>query len=327
MLWVVSSLLHRVRQRQDWLFSLLAGIATLISATLFALTQHVSWFTGIYWAVVTVTTVGYGDVVPKNTSGRILAIVTMLVIIPLVGAIFADWAAKATSIHIRRILGMRTTSGTSQHLVILGYTPLIPHLLPDLLETHSAIILVADIDPNQIPDQERMQFIAGDPTNPHVLAKANLEHARQIVIVGDSDGDVLMTAIEAQHVVPDGPILAITHAAKAVAALQSIGVEGIATQDLMGELITQSLATPHAAELLQSLLNSERTQLEEVTVPRQWVGMKLSAVRAQPDTLVLGVVQRGQFNLGLPEDPLLTDDTTVVRLVLRPSQGGAKASS
>jgi len=271
--------------------------------------------------VVTVTTVGYGDVVPKNTTGRILAITTMLVVIPLVGVVFADWAAAAASIHIRRLLGMHSTSGTLQHLVILGYTPLIPHLLPDLLAAHPAIVLVADIALNQVPEEEGMHFIAGDPSNPHVLAKANLQQARQIVVVGDTDGDVLMTAIEAQHLVPGGPILAVTHAAKAVLALKAIGIEGIATQDLMGELITQSLATPHAAMLLQALLSSEATQLQEMVVPKEWVGSRLSAVRAQPEHVILGVVQAGQFHVGLPDDPVLTADTTVIQLGLRPAAG------
>lgn len=314
MIWLVSNLLQKVRKNQTWLYTSMAGVGALISATLFSLTQHVSWFIGLYWSIVTVTTVGYGDVVPKDTAGRIIAMATMLVVIPLVGAVFANWAAQATSLHIRRLFGMHTLSESRGHLVILGYTPVIPHLLPDLLKAHPSIILVADVDRNQIPDHPQMQYIAGDPSNPHVLAKARLEHAQQIVIVGETDGDVLMTAIEAHHVVPDGPMLAITHASKAITALKSLGIEGIATQDLVGELITQSLATPHAADLLQHMLSSRLGQLEEVPIPEEWIGRLLSEVRSQPTELVLGLIQNGQFTLGIPENPVLEKGALIVRL-------------
>jgi voltage-gated potassium channel len=61
----------------------------LLGAALFAITQHCPFTTGLYWAITTATTVGYGDVTPKNPSGRFVASAVMLTTIPLVGATFA----------------------------------------------------------------------------------------------------------------------------------------------------------------------------------------------------------------------------------------------
>ncbi len=317
MLWLMTSLLNKLGRRRAWLYAVLAGVGTVTAAVLFSLTQRVSLFTGFYWAVVTVTTVGYGDVVPKTAGGRLLAIGTMLVVLPLVGATFADWAASVTSLHLRRILGMHTLTAPHQPLVVLGYTPLVPHVLPDLLTQHPTVILVAEVDSNQVPEHPGMHFICGDPGNPHVLAKAHLDQAEQIVVVGPTDGDVLMTAIEAHHLRPDAPILAITHAAKAAAALKDIGIKGIATQNLLGELIAQSVATPHAAELLQMLLTEAGTELREVPVPSEWVGQPLSVVRTQSRGLILGCVHHGGITLGLNQDPVLTESSTLLEVATR----------
>jgi voltage-gated potassium channel len=55
----------------------------------YSATQHVPLTTGLYWAVETASTVGYGDVTPDNPAGRIVALVVMLSTIPLLAACFA----------------------------------------------------------------------------------------------------------------------------------------------------------------------------------------------------------------------------------------------
>lgn len=319
MVWLVARLVRRVRLPSSRGLVLVAAAVTLVAAALFSLTERVSWFTGLYWAVVTVTTVGYGDVVPKNTAARVVAIGTMVTVIPLVGAVFANWAAEETSVHFRRVLGMHRHSELAGHLVVLGYTPLIPHLLPDLLKSHDALVLVADVEANHLPEEPALRFIAGDPANPHILAKANLHQAAKVVIVGNTDGDVLMTAIEAQHQAPKGSILAIAHSSKAVEALRALGVEGMATQDLVGAVIARSTDTPHAAAMLERLLTGGDTVLEEVSASPEWVGRPLSAIRSHPGACILGVVQAGHFDWGLGTDPRITTDTVLVRLREVPS--------
>jgi voltage-gated potassium channel len=234
-------LLKRVRTRPAWHYTALAFLGVGLGATAFSLTQHVSWFVGWYWAVVTATTVGYGDVVPHTVAGRLIAMGTMLTVIPLLAAAFADWSSVLASLHLRRVFGMHHTSA-KDHWVILGFSPLIPHLLPDLLARQSNIVLVAeDVNRNHLPDHAGMDVIVGDPTNPLVLDKAHLERARQILIVGASDGDVLMTAIEAHRLAPNGSILAVTERAHAVQALKDLGIEAVDTQSWLRTFIMQRL--------------------------------------------------------------------------------------
>jgi voltage-gated potassium channel len=59
--------------------AVLSGLVLLGGAEAFAAAENVSLGTGIYWALQTMTTVGYGDVPPKTTLGRIIACVLMVV--------------------------------------------------------------------------------------------------------------------------------------------------------------------------------------------------------------------------------------------------------
>jgi voltage-gated potassium channel len=305
----------RITKHQTLTLTTIAFITTIIGALLFAFTQHVSPFIGFYWAITTITTVGYGDVTPHNTLGRVIAMGTMLTTIPLAGAAFAGWAANMASLHIRRALGM-TLDKTRDHLIVLGYSPLLIHLLPDLLQEHQNLVLVSMMDTTHLPPE--IPCITGDPTNPHVLAKAHLSQAKQIVVVGETDGEVLMTAVEAQHLAPDVPIFAITQSRRATHTLQDLGIlHSVAAQDLLGHTLAKSLETPHAADLFTTILASDQTRLQEMVVPPAWVGQELSAIRSQNAEnclILLGLVHENQIFLGVHQDRVIEMNDRVLFL-------------
>ncbi len=87
----------------------LAGLIVVVGGLLFAAADRVSDGTGLYWAVTTATTVGYGDVTPHNAASRVIAVCVMLTTIPIVGAVFALFAGASVLSHLRRLLGLDTT--------------------------------------------------------------------------------------------------------------------------------------------------------------------------------------------------------------------------
>jgi voltage-gated potassium channel len=100
-------LLDRVRRHQAGTLFGLAALFVVLGGVLFSVTQHLPVTTGLYWAVITATTVGYGDVTPHNASGRIVAVGEMLTAIPVFGAAFALLAAVATAARSRSCAGTR----------------------------------------------------------------------------------------------------------------------------------------------------------------------------------------------------------------------------
>lgn len=71
-----------------------ALVTILLGGTIFAHFQHIPVLEGIYWAMTTAATVGYGDVSPHDRGGRVIAVVVMLVAIPSLASAYAHFSAR-----------------------------------------------------------------------------------------------------------------------------------------------------------------------------------------------------------------------------------------
>lgn len=78
-----------------------------ILGLLFAWAQHIPWYTGLYFATTTATTVGYGDVTPRGWAAHAIAVLMMLTIIPLVSVTWALVTTWLTTEHITRHIDKR----------------------------------------------------------------------------------------------------------------------------------------------------------------------------------------------------------------------------
>src|ERR1700735_3525605 len=109
-MWFMIALLARVlgAGHRRHVAVLLAGAVacTVAGGALFAATQHLPFTSGLYWAITTATTVGYGDVTPHNASGRVVASLTMLTTIPMLASVFALVTGAAAAAGIRRVLAV-----------------------------------------------------------------------------------------------------------------------------------------------------------------------------------------------------------------------------
>lgn len=268
----------------------------------FALTDHLPVPTGLYWAVTTATTVGYGDVTPHNTAARIVASAVMLTCIPLLAGAFALFTGAAASAALRKALNMATFP-TGSYRIIVGAHPAVPAILDELADAGDAVVLVADVDPTTV--RQGVHVVRGDPTQAATLQRARPEQATHALITGASDGDVLVSAVLLRQAAPKLVLTALARSPRISDALRDIGVhQTVCPDDLVAHTMAKSLEAPHAADLLRELLGSERHRLVEVDVAPASVGRPLSALRSERDVLVLGLVRQNQVVLGIADDPV-----------------------
>jgi voltage-gated potassium channel len=278
-------------------------VVVLVGAGLFALAEDLPFTTGLYWAVTTATTVGYGDVTPHNPIGRLIASLVMLITIPLLAAAFALVSGAAAAAGVRRILAMHSQFPEGTYRLVVGMSPTVPAILEELATVGIPVVLVADVDPATV--RAGVHVVRGDPTDEATIARAKPAGAEQALLTGTSDGDVLVSAVLLRKQAPSLTITALVDSSSVREALRDLGVQQtLAARELLSRTLAASLETPHAGEMITQLIGN-RDSFAEIEAGAAAVGKPLSAIRSERAGLVLGLVRDGEFTLGIGDDPVV----------------------
>jgi voltage-gated potassium channel len=147
-------------------------------------------FEGIWWAIITMSTIGYGDYVPKTTLGRMVGIVLILLGAGFISAYFFNLATSAISRQNHYLEGKLNFHGQG-HLVIIGWNERAKEIIHSVIQDHSPrdIVLIDEtLKENPLPGKYT-HFIQGRPSKDDILLKANLHSASKVIITADQHKD------------------------------------------------------------------------------------------------------------------------------------------
>lgn len=148
--------------------------------------QFSTFFEGIWWAIVTVTTVGYGDYAPETLGGRVLAIFLILLGTGFFTTYFVTLATMAISKENAYLDGSSPYS-KKKHIIIVGWNERVRTILSHYANAHMTedIILIDDSLTEKPLISPRLYFIKGNPTHVSTLQRANISAASKILITAD----------------------------------------------------------------------------------------------------------------------------------------------
>ena len=216
----------------------------------------------IYFYFVTATTVGYGDMSPTTSAGRIAGI---LVVIPGSIAIFTAVLGKAISdvgtIWRKRMNGYGDFSEREGHTIILGWQGVRTRRLIELLmadhEDGERIILV-DKSLEQNPMTAVTDYVRSDAlSTPGGLQRAGISKAARVIIRGADDDETIAATLAASTSHSSAHIVAHFEDDRAVDLIsrQCPDVEAIGS--LTAELLVRASRDPGASRVADRLLSAE----------------------------------------------------------------------
>ncbi|OIK10275.1 ion transporter [Bacillus sp. MUM 116] len=151
-----------------------------------------SIFDGIWWAIITGTTVGYGDYVPHSLIGRFIALVLILLGAGIVSSYFGTLAAAAVTKQDALLEGKIQFKGKF-HIIIIGWNERSRELTDKIIRsrTPQMIVLIDEtLEANPV-HSKFVHFIQGKGHVDETIMKSNITEAEKVLITADRGNDEL----------------------------------------------------------------------------------------------------------------------------------------
>jgi voltage-gated potassium channel len=228
----------------------------------------------LYMAVITVTTVGFGEVHPLHHGGRVFTIILVLFGVGAFTYFATTVANYLIAGEIKGFLEWRKMQNKieqlSSHFIICGYGRMGAQVAREFRREKQPLVVVERSDEVVAAAiQAGYLTLRGNAENDEVLRTAGIERARGLVAVLDSDADNLMVVLSARAMNEKLFIVARTNSEMSESKLVAAGANRVLfPHGLGGRRIAQMALRPNVVEFLEVVMHDEELELwlEELTV-------------------------------------------------------------
>lgn len=251
--------------------------ALLVVVTLFGITGYMSidgysFVNAFYMTVITISTVGFGEVQELSDSGKIFTAILILISLVVLGYflsvltqnIFRNQLSFFYSGQNRKL----RTHKMENHVVVVGYGRNGGMVVDELIAFGSNLVVVDESHEIVINNMGRpIRFVEGDATDDAVLIKADIKAARSLITTLPNDADNLFVVLTARSLNPDLKIISRASSDSSEKKLRMAGVDSVVMPERVGGAHMATLvAKPDIVEFLEhlSIHSDTPTQLMEI---------------------------------------------------------------
>lgn len=275
-------------------------LAIGLGAIVFHSLEGWSILDSLYVTTQTVTTVGYGDIVPKTSHGRAFATVFMLVGVGVVLYALTSTVQSIVQSELVATFGQRRLSRKMSklrgHFIICGAGRVGSHLVRSLLGREDKFIVI-ERDPQKVAELTDLgiSVLVRDATLEETLREAGVEHAGGLAACLPDDADNVYVVLTARGLNPTLHIVARAAEEQAEAKLIRAGANRVVAPTIIGgHRMAVALTKPAVGDFIDSItanklnLGFEQLEVEPVSM---LVGRKLSEtnIRSELDIVIVSI--------------------------------------
>jgi voltage-gated potassium channel len=255
-----------------------------------------------YFFVITVTTTGYGDIVPITLGGRLTASGIAISGIGAAAVVLSNLFNMIGTLGRRRMTGLGEYE-MKNHIVIFGNrggetAALIKELIADQQSSGTEIVLCSQTtEKNPFPDF--IEFVRGEMTSADVAERACVKHAAKVIIHAGTDYESICIALAVKEINATAPIVV-----KANDPGQEVNIERVDRQRVVCvkpvevAMIVREIHNPGITQVLEHLLSAEGQDLRSIQAPvggpTLLFGLLAHTFREQYGAILIGMRPAGK---------------------------------
>jgi voltage-gated potassium channel len=294
----------------------------------------------LWYALVTVTTVGYGDMYPHSAGGRILAVVLLFCSVGLIGYFLSKFTNFILTQKEQKKMGNYGTE-FKHHIVVIGWDDNTKQIVKNVVNENRNIAVITP-DKNQI-DEIYQEFPAknvfvlfSNLSNYSYFSKANIADSSVVVMSALTDTEKLITVVNLKVLYPKPRYVLTINDQSLVETFVNAGVENLIcvnsiSSHLTASYIFEPAVASYSIELLGTQHNSETSDIEQFIIKPNNIlcnknyGFAFDYIKKEFNTVIIGLEKRNEGNsriYQLPDDNIVLEESDYLILITKRNQKG-----
>ena len=279
-----------------------------------------------YFTVVTISTVGYGEIYPTTPASKIFTSVIILVGIGALALALETATEEILKRSVKEIVGKpEIRKPLENHYIVCGYGD-IGEVVVEELKRSGEPFVVIEKNEEVIREltEKKIPVIQGDALKEETLKEAGILRAKGIAATFERDVDNLFLVITAKSLKPDIYVVARANHAETIDKMYKVGADSVISPELEGgRMIAKALIRPFILDLLDRITLTKDMDILQICIPgdSRLEGKTLSEVKIEEKTgaKILALSQEGKVNVKPTPDTILHKGN-VLLMVGKPEQ-------
>lgn len=220
---------------------------------------------GLWYSLITLTTVGYGDYYPVTTMGKVFALLIILSSIGVLGYLIGRISSAISEYLTRQKMGLNGTD-LENHFVIIGWDDFANKIVNEIVKSKNKLAVVTDIKDDieaiqSIYSGKEMFTLFNDHKDYEGLKNANIENSSNVFVNFNDDTETLVYIINLQKRYPKLDFVVLLNSGDLKETFESIGVKHtIAKNEITSKLVASYLFEPDVAMFTDDLMSTSNNE-------------------------------------------------------------------
>ncbi len=286
------------------ILALIAAATLLLWFTRDGLTDNthkdkpLSFMDVLYFAIVSLTTVGYGDIVPVTPLARFINAILLTPVRVFLWALFLGTTYELTLQQYRERKQMtKLKDRLKDHAIVCGFGVKGRTIVAELMAhgLHADQIVVIEPNEEAIHKATEMGLVGlkGDASSEEILKAAAVEKARQVLVALDHDDICVLICLTVRHLNPGVRLVSSVREEENIKLLNAAGADVIVSPSITGgRLMSAAVSAPAVTDFMQDILSFGQgvDAVEHVVTPEQ-EGQLVKELQDKEGYFILGVTR------------------------------------